>query len=212
MKRIKIYFSILLMLFSYSQVSAQDTDFFLDERDGNIYLVAKFNNLWWTCQNLKYDVGEGSGCYEDEETNCMLHGRFYNWDAAQKVCPEGYHLPDDAEWKNLEAYIGMDKDELDQQRNRNSGTIGKFLKIGGGLGFDADFIGMINAKGNSSYMGINAYFWTATENDDNYAWTRIMNKTKDGVDRLAHDKKIKFSVRCVKAAEPEKPEEDESPK
>ncbi|MCK5338204.1 MAG: hypothetical protein KAJ50_05310, partial [Bacteroidales bacterium] len=110
MKRIKIYIPILLLLFSFLQVSAQDTDFFIDERDDNIYLVAKFNNLWWMCQNLKYDVGEGSGCYEDDETNCMLKGRLYNWEAAQKVCPEGYHLPDDDEWKSLEAYIGMDKD------------------------------------------------------------------------------------------------------
>ncbi len=208
MKRIKIYIPILLMLFSFLQVSAQDTDFFIDERDDNIYLVAKFNNLWWMCQNLKYDVGEGSGCYEDDETNCMLKGRLYNWEAAQKVCPEGYHLPDDDEWKSLEAYIGMDKDELDQQRNRNSGTVGKFLKIGGGLGFDADFIGMINAKGNSSYTGLNAYFWTATESDDTYAWTRVMYKSKGGVDRLASDKKTKYSVRCVKAAVAENDEED----
>ena len=208
MKRIKVFIPLLLLFFPLLQISAQDTDFFLDERDGNIYLVARFNNQWWMCQNLKYDVGDGSGCYDDEETNCMLKGRWYNWDAAQKACPEGYHLPSDDEWKELESYIGMDKDNLNEMLNRNSGTVGKFLKIEGGLGFDADFTGLINIKDNCSYMGTHAYFWTATQQDDNFAWIRVMIKTKEGVDRLTFDKRFKFTIRCVKAAEAENTEEN----
>jgi len=152
------------------------------------------------CQNLKYET-EGSACYDEDETNCFLNGRLYSWNSAKQSCPQGYHLPSDDEWKALEAYIGMEDDELDKIYNRNSGTVGKFLRMGGGLSFDADYIGLINPKDNSSYAGARAYFWTASENDGGFGWTRIIEKTKDGVERQAIDKNYKLTVRCVKAAD-----------
>jgi len=209
MKRIAISFSLILVILGCQNLGAQNSDFLMDERDGHIYLVAKFNDQWWMCQNLKYDAGEGSGCYEDDETNCMLKGRLYSWSAARQACPAGYHLPTDDEWKKLESYIGMNKDDLDKTFNRNSGTIGKFLRMSGGLGFDADYAGMINAKGSSSYKDIRSFFWTASEKDETYAWLRIIEKTKDGVERQTFDKKQKYSVRCIKAADPDNMENED---
>ena len=177
---------------------AQDSDFLLDERDNNIYLIIKFNNQWWMCQNLKYDVGEGSSCYDDDETNCMLQGRWYSFEAASKACPKGFRLPGDDDWKSLESFIGMDEKDLDERYNRNSGTLGKFLKTGGGLGFDADFAGLINPNGNDSYMGTHAYFWTSTEIDNTNAWSRVIVGTKDGIDRQMITKSYGLSVRCIK--------------
>jgi len=203
MKRIAIPISLMLVLFVCTHLAAQNSDFIMDERDGNLYLVAKFNDQWWMCQDLKYNAGPGSGCYENDETNCMLRGRLYNWASAKIACPEGYHLPSDDEWKAMESYIGMDNEELDKMYTRNSGTIGKFLKMGGGLSFDADYTGMINPKGNSSFEGINSYFWTSSEKEAGYAWLRIIAKNKDGIERQALDINHKYAVRCVKAADPE---------
>ena len=195
-----ITISLLFFAFFSGHFSfAQNSDFIMDERDGNIYLIAKFNATWWMCQNLKYNTSEGSACYEDDETNCMLKGRLYSQEAAVEACPEGYHLPSDEEWKELESYIGMDKDELDKKFNRNTGTVGRFLRMGGGLSFDADYIGMVNPKGNSSHAGGRAYFWTSSEDDNGFGWIRIIEKTKDGVERQAYDKNNKLTVRCVKA-------------
>ena len=207
-------YPLIYLIFFIQPVSAQDSDFLVDERDGNIYLVAKFNDLWWMCQNLKYDI-DGSGCYNNDETNCFLSGRLYNWEAARKACPEGYHLPTDDEWKNLESYIGMEDDDLDKNFNRSSGTVGKYLKIDGGLKFDADYVGMISMNGISTYEGSGAYFWTASENGDKYSWVRIIQKEKEGVDRQSLEKRYKLTVRCVKPADPDEAQteslEQESP-
>lgn len=207
MKKIILSILIINALLLPGLSLAQNTDFLLDQRDGNIYLVAKFSDLWWMCQNLKFDAGEGSSCYDGDETNCMLHGRWYSFDAALRACPEGYRLPTDDDWKALESYIGMDKKDLDQNFNRNSGTVGKFLKVNGGIGFDAELTGMINTRGNASYSGERAYFWTATAFDEATAWNRIMEKSKDGVERQTMTRGFQLSVRCVRDAEKESTEE-----
>ena len=202
----KFLFLFLITVFCVQILPAQDSDFLLDERDGNIYLLIQFNNQWWMCQNLKFDAGEGSSCYEGDETNCMLKGRWYNWEAAQRACPEGYRLPDDEDWKTLETYIGMDKADLDKRYNRNSGTVGKFLKIDGGLGFDADFAGIVNPISDDAYFNTHAYFWTATEHDEINGWARVMEKTKMGIDRQIITKNYGLSVRCVKDVVAESPD------
>ena len=202
----KFLFLFLITVFSAQILPAQDSDFLLDERDGNIYLLIQFNDQWWMCQNLKFDAGEGSSCFEGDETNCMLKGRWYSWEAAQRACPEGYRLPGDEDWKALEIFIGMDKAELDKRYNRNSGTVGKFLKIDGGLGFDADFAGIVNPNSDDAYFNTHAYFWTATEHDEINGWARVMEKTKVGIDRQIITKNYGLSVRCVKDAVAESPD------
>ena len=202
----KYVFLFLITVFSVQILSAQDSDFLLDERDDNIYLVIQFNDLWWMCQNLKYDAGEGSSCYDDDETNCMLKGRWYTWETAKKACPEGYRLPSDEDWKALETYIGMDQSDLNKRYNRNSGTVGKFLKIDGGLGFDADFAGVVNPISDDAYFNTHAYFWTATEHDEVNGWARVMEKSKQGVDRQIITKNYGLSVRCVRDAAVDSPD------
>lgn len=189
-------FVLVLMLLSV-RITAQNTDFLMDQRDGNVYLVAKFKDAWWMCQNMKYDAGEGTACYNNDETNCMLEGRLYDQASALKACPEGYHLPSDEEWKALELYLGMSEEDLNKVRIRNSGEIGKYLRAGGGIGFDATFVGMISPRGNSVQSGVNAYFWSSTE-DKGAGWVRVISKNSDGVERKMIDSRHKLTVRCVK--------------
>jgi hypothetical protein len=175
----KFLFPFLITAFFAQILPAQDSDFLLDERDGNIYLVIQFNDQWWMCQNLKFDAGEGSSCYEGDETNCMLKGRWYSWEAAQRACPEGYRLPGDEDWKALEIFIGR---------------------------FDADFAGIVNPISDDAYFNTHAYFWTATEHDEINGWARVMEKTKVGIDRQIITKNYGLSVRCVKDAVAESPD------
>ncbi len=210
MKNLEIYIPIIILLLFSRPATAQNSDFLMDERDGNIYLVAKFNDTWWMCQNLKFDAGEGSICFENDETNCMLKGRLYNFEAARRACPEGYHLPGDDEWKALESYIGMSDKDLDQNYNRNSGTVGKLLRKGGGLSFDAEYTGLVNLSGNGLHTNTKACFWTSSEDGEKYGWSRLIDKNKDGVDRIPNPKDFKLSVRCVKAGEPEEPKPEDA--
>ncbi|MDO9120379.1 MAG: FISUMP domain-containing protein, partial [Anaerolineaceae bacterium] len=50
----------------------------------------------WMAENLKYNA-RGSGYYD-----LNLYGRFYDFKTALNVCPTGWHLPNDSEWKILE--------------------------------------------------------------------------------------------------------------
>ena len=57
-------------------------------------------------ENLNYKTTKRC-CYNNNAVNCEKYGRLYNWDAALKACPLGWHLPSDVEWKTLEMYLGM---------------------------------------------------------------------------------------------------------
>ena len=54
-----------------------------------------------------------SGCiswYNHLDSNLEIYGALYNWyavDDDRGVCPEGYHVPSDDEFKEMEIYLGM---------------------------------------------------------------------------------------------------------
>jgi len=43
------------------------------------------------------------------------NGALYNWYTVKtgKLCPTGWHMPSDEEWKQLEMALGMTKEEAD---------------------------------------------------------------------------------------------------
>ncbi|WP_288787065.1 FISUMP domain-containing protein [uncultured Fibrobacter sp.] len=104
-----------------------------DTRDGKIYKVASFGTQTWMTRNLNYSscsIQNESWCYEDDEAKCTQYGRLYSWTAMmgidksyQKayanltgtqrgICPEGFHVPSDAETDMLIAYLKGDEDEF----------------------------------------------------------------------------------------------------
>jgi uncharacterized protein (TIGR02145 family) len=46
-------------------------------------------------------------------------------------------------------------------------------------------------------LGTNAYWWSATEKESNYAWGRMLHYGSTHVIKSAFDKQYGFSVRCV---------------
>ena len=61
-------------------------------------------------ENLLYDPGEGSYCYDDDTMLCVEMGRLYTWQAAVKAANEidGWHLPSKQEWQELIELCGPD--------------------------------------------------------------------------------------------------------
>lgn len=86
---------------------------FVDPRDGKEYKTITFikhhhgTDLMrtWYAENVRFEV-EGSVCYNDIKEYCDKYGRLYNYEQANKACPEGWHVPTLPEWKLLFEYFG----------------------------------------------------------------------------------------------------------
>jgi uncharacterized protein (TIGR02145 family) len=185
----------------------------VDTRDNEVYKTIKIGDHWWMAENLKYNVEEGSRswCYNNDPLNCNQYGRLYQWELAMTVCPTGWHLSSDEEWKLLEQYLGMSESDLNSINFRNSGSVGKKLKSTSG--WDRDGNGTNASKFNAypagiykedqTFVGLTFYteFWTSTDyfeypEPDNI-WYRGLNYGYDGVNRAWYRKQNAFSVRCV---------------
>ena len=80
---------------------------FTDNRDGEIYNYVKIGNQYWLSENLRFEPDSGKyWAYNNDETDVILYGYLYSWETAINVCPTGWHLPSNAEWKELSDYLG----------------------------------------------------------------------------------------------------------
>ncbi|MFW6002404.1 MAG: fibrobacter succinogenes major paralogous domain-containing protein, partial [archaeon] len=183
-------------------------------------------------ENLNYKLrwlaDKGSDwCYNNNESNCDTYGRLYDWKAVmhgesssninpsgvQGVCPDGWHVPSDKEWKELEMELGMSQSEADNtgwrgtnegsklagnaslwndgdlENNSEFGTSGFTALPGGGCNIGGSFCYFRNYGG---------WWWSSTENSSTDAWYRSLNYTKSKLARDSPDEEFGFSVRCVR--------------
>jgi uncharacterized protein (TIGR02145 family) len=130
----------------------------------------------------------------------------------QGVCPEGWHLPSDREWKELEMFLGMTQAAAGSTgyRGTNEGSMlahsadlwaDGYLKrnpLFGTSGFVAQPSGGRRYNGTFGHLGDNANFWTATEKSSSAAWGRHLYSDYSTIHRYSNVKSDGFSVRCVK--------------
>ena len=201
MRQSLLYISILLtaLLFACSES-------FTDPRDGQSYGIVQIGPQTWMAENLNYEI-EGSACPEGDKRNCSKYGRLYTWKAAQKACPEGWHLPDRADFEQLIASAGgMDiASGMAVAGEKLKSTSGWFKKGNGSddFGFNAlpagyRLGGSESAPGKFDGIGGYAHLWSASETPDGLAHYLLLDFSIKAAKLSAFGKDEARSVRCVK--------------
>lgn len=201
--------------------------------DGNVYQTIQIGDQCWMAENLKvthYRNGDpipnvtddtewaglstGAYCaYDNNESNANTYGYLYNWytvNDSRNIAPEGWHVPTDEEWKELEIYLGMSQSEADGIQWRGTDEGSKLKEIGivhwnspntgatNESGFCALPGGCCNDSGYFYGMGESACFWSSEESSSRYAWRRSLDYDNSRVHRIYGSKPHGFSLRCVK--------------
>lgn len=191
-----------------------DDKTFIDDRDGTEYYYTEQNGLQWMRQNLSW-AGSGMS-FERSASDAVarIFGRYYTWNQAGTVCPEGWRLPSDKEWAGLAASFGCDASEgRDIQ-----GFAGKAMeniyfnrarmweywrdvKIDNAAGLSAAPFGYAMIDEDSfTFTGFGQYavFWTSSEDEGLGAYRYIFGE-KDSLFYGTADKDyFAASVRCVR--------------
>ena len=216
-------------------------DSMVDSRDKQVYKVVKIDvpdtnySQVWMAENLNYadsvktpSLKGRNWCYNNDEKNCKVSGRYYTWAAAidsvalandskepldcgygkkcgldravQGICPEGWHLPTLREWSLLCEAIGDYR------------TCGEPLKALTGW----NYAGTPNNNGTDLYgfaalptgrrisatswekVGSDVYYWSSTEQDDDRGRYFNINNIYTQTYTYQNSKYYGQSVRCVK--------------
>jgi hypothetical protein len=154
--------------------NATEYDMFPDTRNGKTYKTITIGTQTWMAENLNYNA-EGSQCYNNSEISCDIYGRLYSWDVAMEVCPDGWRLPEDADWAVLTDYIGTD-------------DYG-FAPLPGGLGFSGYFL-------NIDYAG---FWWSTTPGIAGVAYGQSISFEGESYSYYSSffNKYSLLSVRCI---------------
>jgi uncharacterized protein (TIGR02145 family) len=194
----------------------------MDERDGQIYSTVQIGGQCWMAENLNIGTFINSStsqsdnniiekfCYNDDYAKCDTYGGLYQWnemmqyttiESTQGICPAGWHIPSDEEYKILEIALGMTQAQADSMywRGTNQGSQiagNNQLWNNGPLVQDPTF-------GSSGFNALplgnfNGYIWTSTESGD-HAWDRYLNYYETKISRNdAVNKSNDIYVRCVR--------------
>jgi uncharacterized protein (TIGR02145 family) len=200
---------------------------------GQLYNTIQIFSQCWLKENLNIgtmidgSMGQSNNgtlekyCYNNEPANCNLYGGLYQWDemmqyttqqGVQGICPPGWHLPTDEEWKVLEGavdsqyYIGDLEWENTSYRGFDAGTnlrttSGWFANGTDLFGFSGLPGGTRNYVGWSNFfdmIGFAGYWGTSTEHESSNTWRHALYDGSPEVDRSREYKDDGFSVRCLR--------------
>lgn len=199
--------------------------------DGNIYNTALIGNYWWMTENLKssrFNDGSVIPCikdqyiwlradsfaycyYQNNERHADTLGFLYNWFAVNtgKLCPDGWRVPTDNEWKQIEGFAdtryGLG-DSIWNEMGLRGFDAGQRLKAVSGwrkgmTGTDNyGFSGLPGGERLTRFYGggSSGFWWTSTEASEASAYYRNLIYSLELVARDTHPKRMGFSVRCIK--------------
>ena len=203
-----------------ARIGKQEIGIMTDSRDNRTYKWVKIGDQNWFGENLKFNTGENFYDYSSGKAIAYSNyfGRYYNFSQAISACPEGWHLPSDGEWKELELEIGLLPEFVDYMdlRSRpgfstkfgaiNNTFPGTDLKSSEELMFFARHAGIMLKQ---KYGGFKldqhrmaGYYWTSSKADESFAIDRVIGTEEmipgGGIIRYKASTLINYmSCRCV---------------
>ena len=199
------------------------------DADSTVYASVKIGDQWWMAENLRathYRNGDPvpritdnaqwaalttGACseYDNAAGHVAAYGRLYNAYAVRDsrgLCPQGWHVPTDEEWKQLEMFLGMSSSEANKMtawRGKNEGQLLKSADFGGDnkAGFGARGSGYRDPKGIYRAEHADNNYWTATTFDNNGSVESILHgltRRTPTIVRNFHVQTYGFSVRCMR--------------
>jgi uncharacterized protein (TIGR02145 family) len=198
------------------------------DMDENVYHAVTIGSQIWLKENLKTTRYNDNTRIPNIEENmdwvqlaspgyCWYYnivdrtnnkGILYNWYVVntKKLCPAGYHVPSDAEWKELELYIGMDAKEVELIGWRGE-KLSESLKADYGWDKpgtnDYDFSAIpagfrFYQSGHFESYEQQVDWWCTDEEDQFSALRRSIVDYQEGIYRNGCPKDNGLSVRCIK--------------
>lgn len=207
----------------------------ISDVENNIYRTVPIGNQLWMAENLRTtryknntpivfmpdslmwmhdSIGVPAySIYRNNTLNKAKYGLIYNWFTIPtgNLCPDGWHVPTQTEYKTMEIAVGIPADSIDTWGWRGNG-VGTKLKdsigwlTGNGTnasGFKAVPSGY-RAWNDAQYraLGTINYLWTATDdainNKPKVAWYRRLDATDHRVYNATTVKNGGKGIRCIK--------------
>jgi uncharacterized protein (TIGR02145 family) len=203
--------------------------------DGNTYGTVKIGEHWWMAENLKvtrfndgtplseldYTIEEDTlweriGAPAYCSTNDSLFGLLYNGYAlmhGKNIAPEGWHVPTDDEWKELEKTIGMDEEEAGQTGWRGkleaNALASKYnagwpannqddqLYGSDAFGFNAVPSGVRAHDGRTNIQNNSSWWWSASNTGSEFFY-RSIDTYHTRIFRQTIIPAYGMSIRCIK--------------
>lgn len=204
------FFATLCMLiqcYNIEGISQTVTDI-----DGNVYNTVTIGNQVWMAENLRVTHAPDERDifyfeYNDDSSDALTFGRLYEWtyamhtsteEGAQGICPDGWHIPSDAEWNELATTLG------------GANIAGGKMKTTGNEYFLSPNTGATNTSGFNAraagewdgakywLRGKYSIYWSSTSTGDNTALYRYLSYQDRKLTSYDYYKNLAYSVRCVK--------------
>ncbi len=179
---------------------------------GQTYNIISIGDQCWMKENLNYETGN-SWCYKNAHTNCDIYGRLYDWttimngasssndvpSGVQGICPNGWHIPSDAEWDILVNFLGGS--DVAGGKMKEAGTTHWNPPNTGATnesGFTALPGGYRSPDGDFYNLGGYSRWWSTTEYNSSTAWRRSLDYHNNDVGLSNGNKYYGFNIRCIK--------------
>ena len=220
-----LLFFLAVTVFSFSQTAGAG----VTDVDGNNYQTVIIGSQEWMKENLrvtKYSNGEiipnvidnvewssllfsltgaWAHCSNDSQYE-NTYGKLYNWyvvSDSRNVCPIGWHVPTDGEWTILTDYLGGEavaggkmkstSTQYWSSPNTNATNESGFSGLPGGYR---------GTNGSFYLIGNGGTWWSSTEFNLVTALSRGLGYIGGSLDRDDYDKRVGFSLRCLKGLPP----------